>query len=212
VEVVIALLVLVVGLLGILTLFPLGLDSSRDAGDDTHSAQFASRVFNGILGQAVASTSLWNQIYATATNNCTNELQVSLAPMSGGLWSSETGLVVNICDRIYNNNFVVADDGRIVEHTYRYKLMAYVTEVMRWDNRFAGQGRATWEESEGTNNATPPQWVTNWVTYWWVCPIQYNNNQLHYRRKILRLVLEVYPEHYGDRNKRTFYCYLPKLM
>lgn len=60
IEIALALLVASIGLMGILGLFPAGLQMSKSAVDETQAALFAETVLNGVRAQA--ATSRWDRI------------------------------------------------------------------------------------------------------------------------------------------------------
>jgi len=60
IEIALALLVASVGMIGILALFPAGIQMSKMVADETHAALFAEQVMNGIRAQA--STSRWDRV------------------------------------------------------------------------------------------------------------------------------------------------------
>jgi len=60
IEIALALLVASIGLMGILGLFPAGLQMSKMASDETQAALFAETVLNGVRAQA--ATSRWDRI------------------------------------------------------------------------------------------------------------------------------------------------------
>ncbi|MCX6991801.1 MAG: hypothetical protein NT011_01525 [Kiritimatiellaeota bacterium] len=89
VEVTLALMVMAIGILSIMSLFPAGLDQNARSIADTHAAFFAEEVFGGLQAQAetnwarlaeaplpVAASNLWSpapsSVYVTGTNVTTN--------------------------------------------------------------------------------------------------------------------------------------------
>lgn len=62
VEVALALLVAAVGLLSVMSLFPVGLDSSKKAIDEAQCALFADEIFSGIRAKMNMRTTPWSAI------------------------------------------------------------------------------------------------------------------------------------------------------
>jgi prepilin-type N-terminal cleavage/methylation domain-containing protein len=84
VEIALALLVASIGLLGLFTLFPAGVQMNKTAVDETQAALFADQIMNGIRAQT--SIEPWNQV----------KTAVDLPPPTPDVWSNPNELRVRV--------------------------------------------------------------------------------------------------------------------
>lgn len=104
VEVSLALLVVAVGILSVLSLFPAGLDQSARSADETHAAQFAEEVFGGLRAWAETNSyGITNYSVPGATN----------------MWNAEMEEISVTGTNILTNVYKLDD---IYDHAFRYKL------------------------------------------------------------------------------------------
>jgi prepilin-type N-terminal cleavage/methylation domain-containing protein len=89
IEISLALLVASIGLLGVMGLFPAGIQLSKMSSDETHAALFAEQVLNGIRAQA--ATQRWDRI----------STGIDLPPPTPDVWADPQDLRV----RPTGNNF-----------------------------------------------------------------------------------------------------------
>jgi hypothetical protein len=85
IEVNLAILLLAVGLFGLFSLFPLGLQQSKDNLADTHEALFANHVMSAFEGKA-ASVTNWNSWNNTGTFR--SMLESGLYPLTAHGWQA----------------------------------------------------------------------------------------------------------------------------
>ena len=210
IEVTLALLVFAMAVMAVLSLFPSGAVTNRDAQDYTYSAQFARRVFDGVLTETMGSLTNWNRLWNSATSGCANTLTISTAPASQDfLWTDPTSFSCVLSTNAQTVVFRSVDDTNVMDHVLRYRLVAEIIEVPRNLNTIA-----TWvtDSNELTNaNGTV---LTNLytATYWWIQPTLYNNYEHRYREQTVRLILDVWPGYYGTRNAQRYFCYVPRFM
>jgi type II secretory pathway pseudopilin PulG len=106
VEVTLALMVMAIGILSIMSLFPAGLDQNARSIADTHAAFFAEEVFGGL--QACAET------------NLTNLVNFNMPVSAKTMWDPETNRVevagTNIMTIVYKLN-------PYEDHALRYRLV-----------------------------------------------------------------------------------------
>jgi hypothetical protein len=112
-------LVIAIGMLAILSMFPAGLDQNTRSIGDTHAALFAGEVFSALRVHAETN---WEGIGETITN-----LSVSAAwvnwdiPVSGGF--------SNFLDNAVRTNFYRhPDETNIVDHAFRYRITLATNE------------------------------------------------------------------------------------
>lgn len=214
IEVVLALLIFAMGVLGVLALFPAGTSQNRDAQDYTYSAQFARRVFDGVLAQAMGNTSFWDNLSNQLATGCSTPMVVSRAPDSGDFFWLDPNSFRVLC---YTGEQTVVfrsqDNTNMVDHVLRYTLRGTVMEVPRSMN-----GIDTWivdivptdfvfTNADGT---VSNELNTNIITRWWIRQSEWDSYDRRYRDKTLRLYLDVKPGRYGSRNRRTYACYVPR--
>ncbi len=105
VEVSLALLVVAVGILSVLSLFPAGLDQSARSAAETHAAQFAGEVFSSLR--------VW------AETNFDNLEDVSVSGAADDWWGGSRDPIAvtgtNVSTNVYEFN-------NIVDHAFRYRL------------------------------------------------------------------------------------------
>jgi len=211
IEVTLALLVFALAIMAVLALFPTGAVANRDSQDFTYASQFARRVFDGALAEAMGNTGRWAQLADAASNGCINPVTVSLAPASSDfMWQNRTGFVCVVSTQQCTLVFRSDDDTNVMDHVLRYKLTAQLIELPRTVN-----GYETWWTD--TNVIVDQNGVilgTNVTTTqnWWTTPEQFDNYTRRYREQTLRLVLEIWPGRYGGRNYQVYYCYVPRFM
>ncbi len=103
VEVTLALMVMAIGILSIMSLFPAGLDQNVRSIADTHAAFFAEEVFGGLQARAetnwaglaeaqlsVAASNMWsgmtNRVHVTGTNVVMNKYEYKDTSSSGNIY------------------------------------------------------------------------------------------------------------------------------
>lgn len=108
VEVTLALIVMTIGILGIMSMFPAGLDQNVRSINDTHAAFFAEEVFAGL---AVEAETNWHQLEQF-------DVMVAAANMwepATNVWFTGTNYSTNI--------YQFVDAGTVYEdHALRYRL------------------------------------------------------------------------------------------
>lgn len=216
IEVVLALLIFAMGILAVLALFPTGSAQNRDAQDYTYSAQFARRVFAGVLAQAQGDTNFWERLSNHLAGGAATAMVVSPAPDSADFYWIDPSSFRIVC---YTGEqtvvFRYSETGytNITDHVLRYTLTGSMIEVPRNMN-----GIATWivDVVPGDYSYTNADGVvivesnTCLVTRWWIRESEWLSYDRRYRETTLRLVLTVRPGRYGSRNARTYYCYVPR--
>ena len=119
VEISLALMVVAVGILSVLSLFPAGLDQNVRSIGDTHAALFAGEVLNGLRAQAEND---WDGIGTTITN---------LYVASYDVWQNpdpnELNPVLN--NKVRTNIYLYATGPDIVDHAFRYRLQIKTNET-----------------------------------------------------------------------------------
>ena len=122
VEVTLALMVMAIGILSIMSLFPAGLDQNARSIADTHAAFFAEEVFGGM--QACAETN-WEGLANV-------QLPVASSNMWGSVSSVHTmdsrGLATNIYKLVYE------------DHALRYRLVVMTNGLIKQVNLFVWPG------------------------------------------------------------------------
>lgn len=109
VEVTLALLVVAIGMLSILGMFPAGLDQNARSISDTHAAMFAEEIFSSLRVHAETN---WqgignNTIYPVAAS--TN-------------WHTPLNLDTMTDNLIYTNVYRHPSNSNIVDHAFRYRI------------------------------------------------------------------------------------------
>ena len=111
VEISLALLVVAVGMLAILGMFPSGLDQNARSISDTHAALFAEEVFSSLRVHAETN---WQEIGKTIQ---------SLPTAAAGNWALNN-LDIQLKDNIYTNvyRYPPPGDTNIIDHAFRYRI------------------------------------------------------------------------------------------
>lgn len=109
IEVMLALMVVSVGILAILALFPMGLDQNARSIGDTYIALFADEVLNGL--RTVADDD-WDAL--------NKDISLPIAA-SAKFTTVDDVLGGDVYTNIYNNNDWQSDSG-IINHALRYRL------------------------------------------------------------------------------------------
>lgn len=91
IEIALALLVASIGLLGIFSLFPVGVQMNKTALDETQAALFAEQVLNGIRAQAQIKD--WDTL----------RTQIELPPPTPDVWVNPDSLTVRAGSQHYEN-------------------------------------------------------------------------------------------------------------
>lgn len=106
-------LVVALGILAVLGLFPAGLDQAVRSEEETHAAQFAEEVFAGMRA--------WAEEY-----DFDELLNYELPVSAESVWDDES-LLANITfttDIVTNVYRIKVDGGSILNHAFRYRLIA----------------------------------------------------------------------------------------
>jgi len=111
VEISLALLIIAIGMLAILGMFPSGLDQNARSISDTHAALFAGEVFSGLRVQAETN---WQGIGNTITN----------LPAAAGSanWYDSDVLDVQLDNQIHTNIYRHPDNTNMIDHSFRYRM------------------------------------------------------------------------------------------
>lgn len=117
VEIALALLVASIGLLGLFSVFPAGVQMNKMSIDETQAAMFAEQVLNGVRAQAATST--WSQL----------KNGVNLPPPTPDVWSDPDTLSVRVTPGSVNN-FVT------LRYTTKGALAGSTTEYMDYGVRY----------------------------------------------------------------------------
>jgi hypothetical protein len=221
IEVVLALLIFAMGILAVLAILPVGVSQNADAETVTYASAFASRTLNGVIGQTMVDTGLYDRIYVAATNGCTRPMIVSTQLMTGGsltpFWDTSfpSNFSVVLYTGVQTVVFRSADDPACEDTVFRYTLVARVVSTPRLFNP-----PASWEELVVTSPTPPYAETTNWAGGWWVRESEITDefgNKRHDMQSI-RLELTIYPDRYGNRygarhgaTDLFFPTYLPRI-
>lgn len=123
VEVTLALMVMAIGVLSIMSLFPAGLDQNARSIADTHAAFFAEEVFGGL--QACAETN-WDGL-----------ANVQLPVAATNMWDSVASVhatnAVGLATNIYNV-------GPYEDHAFRYRLVVTTNGLLKKATLFVWPG------------------------------------------------------------------------
>jgi hypothetical protein len=199
--------------MAVLAMFPSGAVTNRDAQDYTYSAQFARRVFDGVLTETMGNVTKWNQLWNSATTRCVTALTISTAPFAAPsgdfLWMDTNSFACVVHTGVQTVIFLSADDTNVMDHVLRYRLLAEVIEVPR---NMAGYDTWMTRSNELTNANGSVITTLLWATFWWVHPSRYLNYECRYREQTIRLTLDVWPGRYGSRNTQRYFCYVPRFM
>jgi len=119
VEITLALLVIGVGMLAILSMFPSGLDQNARSISDTHAALFAEEVFSALRVNAETN---WDGIGDTTT-----DLPVSALDN----WYAPNDLDVLLNNEIKTNTYRHLDNTNMVDHAFRYRITLTTTGLIK---------------------------------------------------------------------------------
>lgn len=110
VEITLALLVVGIGMLAILSMFPSGLDQNARSISDTHAAMFAEEVFSALRVQAETN---WDGI---------GQVDIPIAAQSK--WDSPVSLDIKLNNTIYTNIYRYPFPGNtnLIDHAFRYRI------------------------------------------------------------------------------------------
>lgn len=213
IEVVLALLLFAMGVLGVMSIFPAASVQNRDAQDFTYSAQFARRVFNGVLAETIGRTGFWDRLSnQVSVVGCTTAMIVAKAPDNDEFfWQDPNTFEIRCYTGIQTVVFRSYDDTNVVDHVLRYKLTGAMRELPRnlqFDGWYPNITNVDFLMPDGTYSNMNVG--TNWVEFWWSGPIDYQQYLTRYRDKTLELRLEIWPGRYGARNRRVYHCYVPR--
>jgi len=116
VEVTLALMVMAIGILSIMSLFPAGLDQNVRSIADTHATFFAEEVFGGLQATAEAD---WDNLAAA-----------QLPVAASNMWSN---IATNrICVSNVMNKYEYISDGNTYEdHVLRYRLIMTTNGLLK---------------------------------------------------------------------------------
>jgi len=115
VEIALALLVASIGLVGLFSLFPAGVQMNKMAIDETQAAMFADQILNGVRAQA--STQRWDQIKSN----------IDLPPVTPHIWENSETLRVRPTDayetlRFTTEGALSGQSGGYLDFSIRYRL------------------------------------------------------------------------------------------
>ncbi len=114
VEIALALLVVSVGMMAVLGLFPAGLDANRRAIEETRAAIFADDVLNSY--RAASRAMPWNQL---ANYNAPG--------VATNMWYASDNLRIQVDSpgslNVHTNVYALFDDESIIEYAVRYRLV-----------------------------------------------------------------------------------------
>ena len=110
VEVTLALMVVGVGMLAILGMFPAGLDQNARSISDTHAALFAQEVFSSLRAQAETN---WQEI---------GQDVISLPIAASNNWHSGSELSIWLDDGLTTNIYRHPANREIIDHAFRYRI------------------------------------------------------------------------------------------
>ena len=123
VEVTLALMVVGVGMLAILGMFPAGLDQNTRSISDTHAALFAQEVFNSLRVHAETN---WQEIGvgiyslpAAASNNWHRDVDITIK------------LGNELENQIYTNIYCHPDNIQLVDHAFRYHIALATNNMIK---------------------------------------------------------------------------------
>lgn len=111
VEISLALLVIAIGMLAILGMFPSGLDQNARSISDTHAALFAEEVFSAIRVHAETN---WQKIGSADI--------ISLPVAASNNWNSDYDLKIWLDNEMATNIYRHPGDSNIVDHAFRYRI------------------------------------------------------------------------------------------
>lgn len=130
VEISLALMVVAIGLLSVLSLFPAGLDQNVRSVGDTHAALFAGEVLNGLRAHAETN---WDGIGNSITN---------LFVAADSTWNNPGELDPHLNNTIRTNVYRRQSNTNIVDHAFRYRLQITTNDKIKaatlqvWNGQF----------------------------------------------------------------------------
>jgi type II secretory pathway pseudopilin PulG len=143
IEVTLAMLVVSVGILAVLGLFPLGLDQNARAIADSHAGLFVEEVFSGL--RACAETN-WDGLSIDTTLSSANYPGVGVTRFSG------TNMAVHT--NVYSNSVT-----HIVDHALRYRL------TLNSNGNIKAAMLCVWDGQFGSTNAAPNVFYQEFFNY-----------------------------------------------
>jgi prepilin-type N-terminal cleavage/methylation domain-containing protein len=138
VEISLALLIVAIGMLAILSMFPAGLDQNARSISDTHAALFAEEVFSSLRVHAETN---WNEIGQSITN----------LPVAGtnNWWIPADGGFSNYLDNAVRTNiYRHPGDSNIVDHAFRYRITLATND----NHLIKSAALRFWQGEYGTTN------------------------------------------------------------
>ncbi|MDO9541220.1 MAG: prepilin-type N-terminal cleavage/methylation domain-containing protein [Kiritimatiellia bacterium] len=117
VEISLALLVVGIGMLAILSMFPAGLDQNVRSISDTHAGLFAGEVFSSL--RVYAETN-WDEIGETILN---------LPVAAKDNWYNSGSLDIKLDNEIHANVYCHPDNTNIVDHAFRYRITLLTNDL-----------------------------------------------------------------------------------
>lgn len=147
VEVCLALLVVGLGLVSVFGLFPSGLQSAKNAQDETREALFAEEVINGV--RALAEVLDWNELKSTT-------LKIPCAAYT--LWQTPASLDVDLNQSSLKTLKYISKTTENLNWAVRYKVNvedadystdavpAYSVRVEVWGGEFGGTNKVFYTE------------------------------------------------------------------
>lgn len=157
-EVSLALLVIAIGLMAVIGLFPASLDQGRKAIEDTQALFFADSVFASLKGAQMHIA--WDQLdtYEHIPPNTISDAN-GVNPWQAVLWDDPDRMTFRANDALNSIVFdaLLSDDSTIRDHALSYQLSLeetgriYRVVLKLWYNEFVGQGKI--------NPVPDPQWV-----------------------------------------------------
>lgn len=151
IEVALAVLVVAIGVLGVIALFSHGLNASAKAVADTHASMFAENVFNGLRARSLLmaerqtpATNTWNAFWTNFVAGNTS-MTVAAAVPGWSVWTNTTLIRVGGPYTQVFANIPTHGGGTtgVVDHAFRYRIDAWVTNVMA-SNLVSAEVNSTW--------------------------------------------------------------------
>lgn len=110
VEISLALLIVAIGMLAILGMFPSGLDQNSRSISDTHAALFAEEVFSSLRVHAEPN---WQEIGVTIIN---------LPAAASNNWHPDYDLRIWLNSLMETNIYRHPDNTNMIDHAFRYRI------------------------------------------------------------------------------------------
>ena len=126
VEVTLALMVMAIGILSIMSLFPAGLDQNARSIADTHAAFFAEEVFGGL--------------HARAETNWANLNQAVLPIAAKGKWCQPDDLQTVFTSTVLTNKYKPVSAPDFEDHALRYRLVLTTNGLIKAATLFVWPG------------------------------------------------------------------------